>query len=173
MNYTKMIKNRLLIIVGLVVVSSIFVLITVLDDGFRKYDNDIYQITYEKNWKVTTTGKNSILTHKSGCKYSVNVMDLEDEYRMSSLAEVVDDIIEKVENDNPRYRLVNKEETSIGKGAYEAYQFLYEADDAQSMITICKRNNRVYVINYYATDDKFDIILDSVKDMNYKFEILI
>ncbi len=92
---------------------------------------------------------------------------------MTSLEEVVEDIIEKVETDKPRYRLVNKEETSIGKGAYEAYQFLYEADDAQSMITICKRNNRVYVINYYATDDKFDIILDSVKDMNYKFEILI
>ena len=173
MNDDKKIKNRLFIIIGLIIASFVFVLLTVLDDGFRKYDNDIYQITYEKNWKVTQKGRDSVLTHKSGCKYSVKIINLEDEYRRSSLNELVDDILEQVENDNPTYRLVNKEETSMGKGAYEAYQFLYETDDLQSMITICKRNDRVYVINYLASIDKFDIILDSVKDMNYKFEILI
>lgn len=173
MDYNKMIKNRFIIIAVLVILSFIFVLITILDDGFRKYDNNIYQITYEKNWKVTTKGKDTVLTHKSGCKYTIKTIDLEDKYRMSPLDELVDDILEQVEIDNPTYRLVNKEKTSIGKGQYEAYQFLYEVSDAQSMITICKRNDRVYVINYYATDDKFDIILDSVKDMNYKFEILI
>jgi len=173
MDYSKKIKNRLLIIIVLVVLSSVFVLLTVLDDGFRKYDNKIYQITYEKNWKVTKSGKDSILTHKSGVLYSVKTIDLDETYRMSPLDELVDDILEQVEQDNPTYKLVNKEKTSIGKDAYEAYQFLYETADAQSMITICKRNNRVYVINYYATDDKFDIMLDSIKDMNYKFEILI
>lgn len=173
MNEYKKMRNRLLIIIGLVIVSFVFVLMTVLDDGFRKYDNDIYQITYEKNWKVTEKGKNSVLTHKSGCKYSVKIIDLEDEYRRSALNELVDDVLKQVEKDNPTYRLVNREETSIGKEAYEAYQFLYETDDFQSMITICKRNDRIYVINYLASIDKFDIILDSVKDMNYKFEILI
>ncbi len=173
MNDDKKIKNRLFIIIGLIIASFVFVLLTVLDDGFRKYDNDIYQITYEKNWKVTQKGRDSILTHKSGCKYSVKIIDLEDEYRRSSLSELVDDILEQVEKDNPTYRLVNREEISIGKEAYEAYQFLYETDELQSMITICKRNDRVYVINYLASIDKFDIILDSVKDMNYKFEILI
>lgn len=173
MEINKKIKTRLLIVIVLIALSSVFVLLTVLDDGFRRYDNDIYKITYEKNWKVTKKGKDSTLTHKSGCEYVVKVIDLSDEFRRSPLDELIDDILEQVEKDNPNYKLVNKEKTNIGKDAYEAYQFLYETDDFQSMITICKRNDRAYIINYIASIDKFDIILDSVKDMNYKFEILI
>lgn len=167
------IKIKVLIITVLVLIASIFIFIIISDPGIRKYENDDFGITYEKNWSVEKKDKSSVtFKHKSNSKYVIKLIDLEGEHRRDELSVIIEDVLVQVEKDNPNYRLVNKEQTTISKNAYEAYRYLYENDDLQSMITICKKNDKVFIINYIAEHVKFDILLDSVEEMTWNFEIL-
>ncbi len=172
-NISRSIQIKVLIIIILVLLSSLLILFLVADPGVRTFENDNFKIVYETNWKVKENEDNKVrLLHKSGSEYIIDLIDLEGEHRRDELSVIIEDILDQVEKDNPTYRLVNKEETVISKNEYEAYRYLYETDDLQSMITICKKNDKVYIINYNAEHVKFDILLDSVLDMTWNFEIL-
>ena len=167
------IQIKVLIIVVLVLISSMIIFFLVSDSGVRKFENDSFKIIYEDNWKVLEKEGNLLtLVHKSGSKYMIRLIDLQGEHRRDDLSIIIEEILSQVEQDNPNYRLVNKEQAIISKNKYDGYHYLYETDELQSMIMICKKNDKVYILNYIAEHVKFDILLDSVLDMTWNFEIL-
>ena len=55
---------------------------------------------------------------------------------------------------------------------YDVYQLLYESDSNETLITLIKRNDKMFVIQYTTESKYFDILLDNVKNILWSFEIL-
>lgn len=133
-----------------------------------KSDNYIFK--YDTSWKIESEENNLIvLKHKSNSKLEIEILDLQEEYRYLSIDELLDDFLYDIEKQNSNYKLISKVKESITKYKYDGYKLLYESDDRQAMVVVCKKGEQLIIFTYDSSSDYFDILLDSVNSIIYDF----
>ncbi|HPE14384.1 MAG TPA: hypothetical protein PLT65_00905 [Bacilli bacterium] len=169
-------KKNLLAIIMIIILTILSITIIfsmIIDKGVKNYKNDNFKLSYDKNWSIESKGDTSLkLVHKSKSLFQVDIIVLDEKYKRSELSTLIDDVLNEIEKDNPNYSLINKTETTICKKGYDAYQYLYETDKEQAMISIGKSNDMIFILTYVADYSCFDILLDSVKEIIWSFQII-
>lgn len=160
----------IVIVVGIIAL----VLILVLNNksSIKELETDKYKVVYDKTWKIKQKEDSKIvLGHSDGGKIEINIVPVEEDYVYYSINELIDEISYNIETQNEDYKLILKRETSVGIDEYLGYEMLFENGDEQVLVTSYKKGDKLAVITYEANNDLFDILLDSVQNIIYNFEI--
>jgi len=167
------IKIYIILIAALIITSIVLISIIVVNKNkINVYDTTAFKVTYDNNWLLNKKNNNSLsLVHRSGSTFNIEITYLQSKYRRTDLSVLIEDILEKIEKDNPNYKLVNKEKGYASNKKYDSYKYLYETTNYQVLIEIGKKNDKIFVITYIAQHVHFDILLDSVKDIIWNFEL--
>ncbi len=137
----------------------------------HKMNNYTFAFTYDSSWKITEKKNDSIvLKHSSGGIITIQKTALDEKVKYSSIDELIDEVLFHIQNENPDYRLINKEKAKITKYQFDGYQLLYEKDNVQVMMYFYKKGDQLLSIQYEASSDVFDILLDSVQSIVYDFD---
>ena len=135
-------------------------------------DDELYSFQYDTTWNLKEKKDDKIvLSHDSGSKITIQISKLLDEYKYYSVDEVIDEVIINIQGQNKNYNLISKKSDKITKYGFNGYKLLYENDTEQIMIDIYKKSDKLVIISYEATDDYFDILLDSVHNIIYSLDI--
>lgn len=159
------------IIIGL---AGIILFLTLTDKSMvKEFKNDNYVVKYDNSWKIKSKkDKSIILEHQKGSKLSIEIIELQEEYKFSTIEDMLDELLYYIENQNKNFKLLYKESDSITKNNYEGYRMLYENEDSQAMVVIAKKSDELIIFTYEAKNNYFDILLDSVKNIIYEFDTI-
>ncbi|MBQ6497970.1 MAG: hypothetical protein IJI58_04585 [Bacilli bacterium] len=171
-------KNNKIVIISAASVLLLGVCIMLLvglfvnHSSIKRINNENYAIQYDKTWKIKEKKENSIvLKHSSGSKVTIQIAELADEYRYSSIDDLIDEVIYSVQKQNSNYKLISKNEDKLTKYKYKGYKLLYENDKEQAMLCLYKKSDKLITIRYEADDRYFDILLDSVHYIIYNLNV--
>ncbi len=168
-------ENKLEIITATVVlVLGILVLIGILifQSNIKEYKTDIYTIKYDRSWKKKGKTESTIkLKHKSKSTIYIEVMTLNEKQKFLETEDLIDELLYNIGLENKEYNLLQKEKSNITKHSYEGYKVLYENDTHQALVLIAKKSEKVMLFTYEAKHEYFDILLDSVENIIYNFDI--
>lgn len=140
-------------------------------DVLKDFENDNYVLKYDKSWSIKEKDDYSILLKQgSKAKIKIEIIELTDESKYSSIEDLIDEIIYNIEKQNDNYKLLSKKETTVSKYEYNGFKLLYENKDSQVMTTVYKKSDKLIMINYESDNDYFDILLDSVQNIIYNFD---
>lgn len=169
-------KYKLTILIALVIVSIGLVamfLILKKDLSIKTFKNENYSFVYDSTWKINSENENYIiLEHSKGSKLKIEVVSLQEEYKYSTIDEILDDILYNIEEQNQNYKLLYKEQNFITKNKYDGYVMLYETKGSQAMVNVFKKSDKLIMFTYEAENNYFDILLDSVQNIIYNFDAL-
>ena len=155
------ISSASVILLGILLLIILFLLNK--NVSIKKIDNKNYAFQYDTTWKLKKKEKNIIiLEHGSGSKIIINISDLTDNYKFSSMNELKEDIIYNIQQKNKQYKLLSVEEGKITRYEFPGLKILFENGSKQIMIAIYKKSDKFISISYEASNDYFDILLDSV-----------
>ncbi len=127
----------------------------------QDYANTRFSVEYDSTWKVKDKKDKLVLEHKtSNGILSIQTKELEMNYIDTKLSDIVSDIIYSIEQQNKGYNLINMSDSPSTK--YESYSYLYEKGNNQVLVNIYKKDNILIIAFYEATNDYYDIVLDSV-----------
>lgn len=169
-NYKQAITIGLsIIIVGLI---GIILFLTLGNNSsIKEFKNNNYVVKYDNSWKINSKDDNLIiLEHKKGSKLSIEVVNLQEEYKFSNMEDMLDELLYDIETQNKDFKLLYKEKDSITKNKYEGYRMLYENKDSQAMVVVAKKSDKLIMFTYEAKNNYFDILLDSVQNIIYDFD---
>lgn len=139
----------------------------------EEYSNKIYSIKYDNTWKLKENKKDYILLqHDKKSKIEISIKTLDEEVRYNDIHTFIDDVKKLIEESNTNYKLISQKKDSVTKRELEGYKLLYEGKESQSYVVLSKYNDKLFTIAYEAQDDEFDILLDSVSNIIYNFQIL-
>jgi len=139
----------------------------------KEYSNDIYSINYDTSWKIKEKNDESIkLVHNKNGEINIQIVSLEEEYKYSSSDDILEELLFNIEKQNESYKLLIKEKTSVTKYKYDGYKILYENNENQVLVVMGKKTDKLLLITYEAKNEYFDILLDSVQNIIYDFQIL-
>ena len=79
------------------------------------------------------------------------------------------DIIYGIEEQNKDYRLINMFDSPSDK--YQSYSYLYENESNQVLVNVYKKDTKVIITYYEASNEYYDIVLDSVDTILNSLEI--
>lgn len=171
-------KYKITIIGCLGVLFIGFIIITVCSKmsnkiDYEEYTNSLVSLKYAESWKVKENKDNSInLKYNKDSEVNIKVVNLEKEYEYSKSEELIDEILIKINQQNKTYNLLSKEEDLITKYKYDGFKLLYENEDSQVMVFLGKVSNKLLIITYEASNEYFDILLDSVHNIVYNCRVL-
>lgn len=142
-----------------------------LNSELKFVDTSNYSLKYDKSWKVKEEKENYIiLNHKSSkSKLKIEIIELDKEYKYSTIDDLIDEIIYNISNQNKTYKLISNHNDTFTKMEFNGYKLLYEVDNEQVMINTYKKSDKLIFISYEATNEYFDILLDSVQNIIYNF----
>lgn len=153
------------------IISIILFLSFTNNSSIKEFKNNNYSLKYDDTWKIESKKEQSIvLKHNKGSTINIEIVSLTDEYKYSTIDEMLDEFLYDVEQQNKDYKLISKKEDSITKNNYDGYKMLYENGDSQAMIVIGKKSDKLMIFTYEATNEYFDILLDSVHNVIYDFD---
>lgn len=143
------------------------------NSSLKELSTDTYSLKYDKSWQIENSKKDVVeLKHKkSDSLIKIEIIDLVEESKYTDIADLVDEILYNIENQNKDYKLITKKEDSFTKSEYKGFKFLYENKDSQVMVATYKKGERLVMISYEASNDYFDILLDSVQNIIYNFNL--
>lgn len=135
--------------------------------------NSSFISNYDNSWKIKNNiDSNVVLEHiKTKSILTIEIIELEDEYKYQTISEIKDDFMYEIEVQNKNYNLIAQESTKLTKNNYDGYKILYELDERQSLVLIGKTNNKLIIFNYKADFIYFDLLLDSVNNIIYNFDL--
>ena len=137
----------------------------------KTYENENYILKYDRSWKLKEEEKNHLaLSHNKNAKLDIEIIDLKDETKYSSIEDLIEEIVYNIEKQNPNYNLISKKETTLSRYDFKGYKLLYENKSSQVMISIYKKSDKLVMINYESDNEYFDILLDSVHNIIYNFD---
>lgn len=140
-------------------------------DVLKDFENDNYILKYDKSWSIKEKDDYSILLRQgSKAKIKIEIIQLTDESKYSSIEDLIDEITYNIEKQNDNYKLLSKKETKVLKYEYNGFKLLYENKNSQVMTTVYKKSDKLIMINYESNNDYFDILLDSVQNIIYNFD---
>lgn len=160
-----------ILIVGLLI---LFVVLSLFNPTeIKEYKNDKYAFKYDTSWKIKEKKDESIkLVHNKDSEINIQIVSLEEEYKYSTSDDILDELLFNLEKQNSSYKLLSKEKDLITKYKYDGYKLLYENDESQVLVIMGKKADKVLLVTYEATNKYFDILLDSVQNIVYDFQIL-
>ena len=160
-----------ILIVGLLI---LFVALKLFNPTeIKEYKNDKYAFKYDTSWKIKEKKEESIkLVHNKDSEINIQIVSLEEEYKYSTSYDILDELLFNLEKQNSSYKLLSKEKDLITKYKYDGYKLLYENDESQVLVIMGKKADKVLLVTYEATNEYFDILLDSVQNIVYDFQIL-
>ncbi len=142
------------------------------DSSIKTINNDSYFISYDSTWKLTDK-KNDIVSfvHDSQSKVIIQISELEDKYKYSTIDELFDELIYNIQKQNKDYILISNKKDKVTKFEFDGYKLLFENDKQQVMIILFKKNEKLITIRYEAYTEYFDILLDSSQHIVNNLEI--
>lgn len=156
-------------IVGLIGIIIFFIFIN--NSSIKEYKNDNYIVKYDKSWRIKTKkDKIVVLQHNKGSKLSIELIDIQDDYKYSSVDELLDELLYNIEEQNMGFNLLYKEHDSITKNELDGYRLLYENDNSQAMVSVARKGDKLVIFTFEAKNTYFDILLDSVQNIIYDFD---
>ena len=123
-------------------------------------DEENYSFEYDNTWKISKKEESEIeLIHKkSKLKYK-------------TVEELFDNILFNIQDQNEDYNLIYKEASKITKNNIDGYKILLEGENNQSLVNVYKQGNKVVIIILDSSSENFDILLDSVNNIIYSFNL--
>lgn len=174
LNFIKKYKLALLITLGIIMIGLVGILLFLDfkdDSSIKEFKNNNYSLKYDLSWKINSKkDKTIILEHDKGAKLKIEVIDLVEEYKFSTVDYMLDELLYNIETQNKEYKLLYKNEETVTKNKYDGYKMLYEAEGSQVIVLICKKNDKLIMFTYEAINNYFDILLDSVQSIIYNFD---
>ena len=168
-------KIAILIVLGFIIVGIVIIIIF---SNFNKQsnllalNNNYYSMRYDDSWKVSSAEDNLIeLSYNNKSNLRINIVDLDNDYSYLTIDDMLDNLLYDIEKQNQDYKLISKVEDKITKNGYEGYKILFEKDQNQVMVVVTKKENKLILFTYEARFEYFDILLDSVQNIIYDFEI--
>ena len=165
-------KNyKLTIVTALIVLLVGFCFLVILylstrNSSLKKVDEEYYSFQYDRTWKLKQKKKDLIiLKHKSGSKITIQISELTNESKYSSIDDLIDELSYTIQDQNKSYKLISKKEEILTNSNYDGYSLLYENDKEQVMVSTYKKSDKLVTIRYEAIDTYFDILLDSVHNI--------
>lgn len=168
------IKNyKIAIVVALLVALAGLIAVALLSNTRGKeYSNDYYSFLYDNTWRVNKAKENNIkLKHKSGSTINIEIIELTEKYKYATIEDIQDEFLYSVQKQNEGYNLIAKEEQKITKNEYEGFKLLYEDGNSQALVYVFKKADKIVVISFESDNKHFDILLDSVQNIVYNFNI--
>lgn len=136
----------------------------------KKYNSKYFSGKYDSTWKINI--QNNTLTFKNGnAKIVCESIELDDEYKYSTINDLYDIIVENIKSQNKSYKILDKAESSITKNDYFGYKMLLESDNKQALLFTFKTLERLIIISYTCPNDKFDILLDSAENIVFNLNV--
>ena len=161
----------ILIIVGF----SIFLIFRYISkkNPIIELNTNNYSIQYDNTWKIVKKEdlEINLLHKKSKSELNIKINELNDEDQYKTVNEIFDSLLYNIQAQNPDYKLIYNEESKITNKNMDGYKILFEADDRQATIYMYKQGDKVVIFTYEATYDYFDILLDSVNNIIYNFNL--
>ena len=165
-------KNyKLTIVTALIVLLVGFCFLVILslstrNSSLKKVDEEYYSFQYDRTWKLKQKKKDLImLKHKSGSKITIQISELTNESKYSSIDDLIDELSYTIQDQNKSYKLISKKEEILTNSNYDGYSLLYENDKEQVMVSTYKKSDKLVTIRYEAINTYFDILLDSVHNI--------
>jgi hypothetical protein len=174
----KIINNKKLMIIVISIVSFLSLLLIVAiifiknRPMIHEYKNDLYTLKYDNTWHLKATSNKIGFTHKTGSTLDISIKTLDSNESDITIDELIQDIKYGIEKQNDSYKLISEQSLKVTSNKYDGYELLYENDTNQSMIVIGKKADKLFITNYVADNQYFDILLDSVENILYNFKLL-
>lgn len=160
----------IIILIGIIVLCIILEFMN--HSSLKVVDKENYSFKYDKSWKVKEIKDDLItLNHNTNSEIKIHTVNLKSEYKYYSIDELIDEILYNIENENNKYKLLSKKTAAITKYQFKGYKMLYENNDKQVMVITYKKSDKLVIIEYKAKSDYFDILLDSVHNIIYHFDL--
>lgn len=171
-NFIDKYKLKILIIVIAILMLSLLYAIISSKIVEKKYANNNYMVEYDSTWRITNTNNSKIaFVHKTGSKLNFQITKLNGEYQYTDISDMLDDILYDIGKQNKNYKLLAKEKMSVTANNYDGYKILYENGKNQALVVIGKKGSQLLVITYEAESQYYDMLLDSVYNIIYKFKL--
>lgn len=172
----KIYKNcKILILTALTIllIGSISLIILNSNSKLKHFKTNNYSLKYDKSWKIKEKKNNYItLSHKSSkSKLKIEIIPLDNEYKYSTIDDLIDEIIYNISNQNKNYNLISKQNDIFTRLEFNGYKLLYETQDKQTMINVFKKSDKLVFISFESNNEYFDILLDSVLNIIYNFNV--
>lgn len=170
-------KKYKLVIISLILITVIgMVMLLVIispsnSQSLKEVNTNNYIVKYDNSWKITEKKDNAItIKHKySDGVLNFNIIKLDSNY--STIDDLIDEIIYNIEVQNKNHKLISKQEDTFTKYQFSGYKMLYETEKSQTMVAVYKKSDKLVFISYEAGNDCFDMLLDSVHNIIYNFDI--
>lgn len=162
-----------LIILIIIVMFLFFWIIKNRNIQVNTISNDNYLLEYDNTWKIINQeeGKVKLVHKESKSELNINVKELDEEDKYKSVDELFYSLLYNIQEQNKEYKLIYYEKTVFTKNNIDGYEILFENDGTQSSIYFYKQGSKIVVITYEALYEYFDILLDSVNNIIYNFNI--
>lgn len=167
-------EYKLAIIIALLIIIlgsiSTIIYLKLNNIEIKEFINEYYSFNYNSSWKIKDKNEKSILlVHNKDATLNIEIVTLVDEYKYLAIDDVLEELLYNIEKQNEDYSLLYKESAYITKNNYEGYKMLYENGENQAMVVVCKKLDTLIIFKYEATNNYFDILLDSVQNIIYTF----
>lgn len=133
-----------------------------------------YSLKYDTTWKIEESTDNSIkLIHKdSKSQINISIKEIDTDLYGKSLEDIANTVQSNIEQENSNYKCISKNTQYINDNLGEVYELLFENGQSQSMVVVGTHGYKIAISNFSAENKYFDILLDSVQNINSNFNIL-
>ena len=166
--------KKITILLGIIMVVIIAVFVfkgKKVATSLKNYENKVYSISYDNTWKITKNEEDKIVFKNDNSTLDIDIIQLSDNKRYEKINTMIDDIITSLNNQNKDYNLIGKESTKLTSKNLDGYKLLYETKDKQVLVNVVKVTDKLIIFRYEASNDYFDILLDSAQNIIYNFEL--
>ena len=136
------------------------------------YENTYLKVKYDSSWTLSRNVTDSIsLIHKTNSYVDIKINKLQSNSLNSDISSIADEVKYDIKKQNSNYKLLKEDTKVISKNRYDAYRILYENGDSQSLVIALRKDDYLFLVNYTAKDEYFDILLDSFEAILTNLEL--
>lgn len=136
------------------------------------YENTYLKVKYDSSWTLSRNVTDSIsLIHKTNSYVDIKINKLQGNSLNSDISSIADEVKYDIKKQNSNYKLLKEDTKVISKNRYDAYRILYENGDSQSLVIALRKDDYLFLVNYTAKDEYFDILLDSFEAILTNLEL--
>ena len=138
----------------------------------KTYENTYLKVKYDSSWTLSRNVTDSIsLIHKTNSYVDIKINKLQSNSLNSDISSIADEVKYDIKKQNSNYKLLKEDTKVISKNRYDAYRILYENGDSQSLVIALRKDDYLFLVNYTAKDEYFDILLDSFEAILTNLEL--
>ena len=168
-------KYILVIIVAfiiLVIGSFLIVNLVYKKINIKIYDTEYIKFNYDSSWNILSNSDLYVkLENKNKGIINIELLQLDDNYKYEKLDQILDNLLFDINEQNKNYNLIFKKDITLTNKLLDGYEVLYETNDSEVMLSIAKNENYLIMFTFEADNKYFDMLLDSVQNIIYNFEI--